>query len=211
MVSVLLLARRVRGVLVGRKVLGGELVLLLAGVLLLLLDEPGLLGLAGLPDTDGSKEGLKVVVKILGVDAEVPVEEEEELLLHEVDLGDGEAEVVVAAHSAVASPVLVLWGRVVEVLGGKDEGSKEDAVGGALHALGDRRKTGPEAGEIDQAGHQSGDLDVRTLDEGCDELFDRWQERFPGLVGRRGRRCGRQALVKRSFTSDDLCGFLCEV
>ena len=184
---------------------------MLAGVLLLLLDELSLLGLAGLPDTDGGKEGLKVVVKVLGVDAEVPVEKEEKLLLHEVDLSDGETEVVEAADSAVASPVLVLGRGVVEVLGSQDEGSKENAVGGALHALGNRRKTRPEAGEVDQAGHQSRDLDVRTLDEGCDELFDGWQEGVSGLVGRRSRWCRRKALVKRWFTPDNLCGLLCEV
>lgn len=150
-------------------------------------------------------------VKVLGVDAEVPVEKEEELLLHEVDLGDGEAKVLVAANRAVAGPVLVLGGGVVEVLSGKDESGKEDAVGGALHALGNRRKTSPEAGEVDQAGHQSGDLDVRALDEGCDELFDRWQARFPSLVGRRGRWCGRKALVQGRLAPDDLCSLLCEV
>lgn len=108
MVGVFRLARGVRRVFVRGEVLCGELELLLASVLLLLLDEPGLLSLARLPDTDGCKEGLKVVVKVLGVNAEVPVKKEEQLLLHEVDLGDGEAEVVVTANSAVASPVLVL-------------------------------------------------------------------------------------------------------
>ena len=49
-----------------------------------------------------------MVVEIVRVDAEVPVEEEEQLLLHEVDLSDGEAEVVVAANRGVLCPVLVL-------------------------------------------------------------------------------------------------------
>jgi hypothetical protein len=84
-------------------------------------------------------------------------------------------------------------------------------VGGALHALGNRRKTGPETGQVNQAGHQSRDLDVRALDERCDELFDGRQERFADLVRRRGGRSGRKALVKRRFTPDDLCGLLCEV
>lgn len=152
-----------------------------------------------------------MVVKVVRVDAKIPVEEEEELLLHEVNLSDREAEVVVATDSTVAGPVLVLGGGVVEVLGGQDERSKEDAVGGALHALGDRRKAGPETGKVDQARHQSRDLDVRALDEGCDELFDGWQERFPDLVGRRGRWCGGKALVKRRLAPDDLCSLLCEV
>ena len=84
-------------------------------------------------------------------------------------------------------------------------------MGGALHALGNGRKARPETGEVDQAGHESGDLDVRALDKGCDELLDRGQERLPDLVGRGGRWCGRQVLVERRFTPDDLCGLLCKV
>lgn len=88
---------------------------------LFLLDEPGLLGLAGLVDTDGSQEGFEVGVEILGVDAKVPVKEEKELLLHEVDFGDGETKVLIPANSSVPGPVLVLGRRVVEVLCRKDE------------------------------------------------------------------------------------------
>lgn len=84
-------------------------------------------------------------------------------------------------------------------------------MGSALHALGDGREARPETGEVDQAGHEGRYLNVRALDKGCDELFDGWQEGFPDLVRRRGRWCRRQALVKRRFTPDDLCGLLCEV
>lgn len=77
MIGVLLLARSIGIVFVRGKVLSGELVLLLASVLLLLFDESGLLGLAGLPDTDGCEKWFKVVVKILGVDAKVPVKKEQ--------------------------------------------------------------------------------------------------------------------------------------
>jgi hypothetical protein len=84
-----------------------------------------------------------MVVEVIIVDAEIPVEQEEELLLHEVDFSDGEAKVLVAADSAVAGPVLVLGRGVIEVLSRKDEGGEEDAVDGAAHALGDRRKARP--------------------------------------------------------------------
>lgn len=120
----------------------GKLVLL-ASKLPLLLSKPGLLSLACLPDTDGCQEGLEMEVEILWVDAEVPVEKEEQLLLHEVDLGDGETKALVAANSSVASPVLVLWRGVVEVLSSQDESGEEDPVGGAGHALGNWGKARP--------------------------------------------------------------------
>lgn len=55
------------------------------------------------------------------IEAEVVTEEEEELLLHEINLGDVE-------QFGVGSPVLVLWRRVVEVLGGDDEGGEKNAM-----------------------------------------------------------------------------------
>ena len=47
-------------------------------------------------------------VEVFLGDPEVPVEEVEELLLHEVDFGDGEAKVLVASYGGVPGPVLVL-------------------------------------------------------------------------------------------------------
>ena len=85
--------------------------------------------------TDGREEGLKVGVQILRSDAEVPVQEEEELLFHQVDFCDGEAKSFVAADCRVSSPVFVLGRRVVEVLGSEDEGGKKDPVNGATHAF----------------------------------------------------------------------------
>lgn len=57
---------------------------------------------------NAGQEWFEVVVEIFRVDSEVPVEEEEELLFHEVYFGDGEAEVREAPDSGVARPVLVL-------------------------------------------------------------------------------------------------------
>jgi len=81
-----------------------------------------------------------VIVEVLGVNAKVPVKKEEELLLHEVDFSDGESKVFVATDGSVPGPVLVLWGRVIEVLSSKDQRSQEDPVDGAAHALGNGRK-----------------------------------------------------------------------
>jgi len=57
---------------------------------------------------DGLEEGVEVGVEIIFTDVEVPVEEEEELLLHEVDFGSGETEVLVASDFGVLGPMLVL-------------------------------------------------------------------------------------------------------
>lgn len=69
----------------------------------------GALGLLLLPYPDRSQEGLEVCVKVLLSDPEIPVEKEEELLLHEVDFTVGEAKVLKARNRSVAGPVLVLW------------------------------------------------------------------------------------------------------
>ena len=149
---------------------------------------------------DGAEEGLEVGVEVLGRDAEVPVEEKEQLFFHQVDLREGEAEGVVAAHGGVAGPVLVLGGGVVEVLGGEDEGGEEDAVHGAAHAFGHGREPGLQPGEVDEGGHERGNLDVRAVDERLDELFQRWEGRGSGrcwlAVGRgSGWWCGWEVFV----------------
>lgn len=143
----------------GSVVFGSECVLL-ASNLPLALCRPGLLSLACLPDADGCQEGFQMVVEVVRVDAQIPVQEEEELLLHQVDFGDGKAKVVVAANGTVPGPVLVLGRRVVEVLGGEDERGQEDAVDGAAHALCDGRETRFESAQVDERGHEGGDLDM---------------------------------------------------
>jgi hypothetical protein len=60
-----------------------------------------------------------MVVQILSVDAKVPVEKEEKLLLHQVDLGDREAEALVTAHSGVPGPVLFLGEESLRFLAAK--------------------------------------------------------------------------------------------
>jgi len=69
----------------------------------------------------------EVVDELVLLDAEVVVEEVKQLLLHEVDLGEGE-------EPGVFLPVHVLWAGIVEVLCGADEDGEEDSVTSALHA-----------------------------------------------------------------------------
>lgn len=65
--------------------------------------------------------------KLLLGNPEIVVEEVQELLLHEVDFGEGE-------EGRVSLPVLVLWRRVVEVLGSTDESGEEDSMTSAVHS-----------------------------------------------------------------------------
>lgn len=67
------------------------------------------------------------------VETEVVTEEEEELLLHEIDLGDIE-------QFSVGGPMLILGRRVIEVFGGDDEGGKKDAVTRTGNTYGRGRK-----------------------------------------------------------------------
>jgi hypothetical protein len=132
----------------------------------LVASRSGVLLAGGGSDGTAAEEGSEVLEEVRLLHTEVVVEEEEKLTLHEVDLGGGE-------EGAVASPVLVLRRRVVEVLGGGDEDGEEDAVAGAVHALGDLGETGLQALEVDESAHEGGDLDIRLLDEDGDEGLER--------------------------------------
>ena len=67
------------------------------------------------------------------VKAKIVVQEEEQLFLHEVNLGRIE-------QLGEASPVLVLRRRVVEVLGGHYQRREEHAVARARHACARRQR-----------------------------------------------------------------------
>jgi hypothetical protein len=69
-----------------------------------------------------------VCIEVFLADVKVPVEEEKQLFLHQVDFGAGESERLVASDVGVFGPVLVLWGGVVEEFGGEDECCEEDAM-----------------------------------------------------------------------------------
>ena len=76
-----------------------------------------------------------MIIEILWVDPEVPIQKEEKLFLHEVHLSDGKSKVLISSDGGVPGPVLVLGRGVVEVLCGEDERGKEDAMNSALHPL----------------------------------------------------------------------------
>lgn len=79
---------------------------------------------------DWVQESLPGMDELGVVDLDVPVEKHQQLSFHQVDVFSSEKPV------GVLGPVLVLWGGVVEVLGGDDEAGEEDSVSGARQALG---------------------------------------------------------------------------
>lgn len=159
--------------------------------------------------------------EIFLVDASVPVQQEEQLALHQVDFWQGEAEAIKTLDGSVSRPVLVLRAGIVQVLGGEDEGSQEDAVDGAAHALGDGRQASAQAAQEHERAHQCGHLDLRPGHQGHDERLDGWQRwhRVERVHGRRGRRRGLAMgadgagadVGHLSLTSDDLRCLACEM
>jgi hypothetical protein len=144
--------------------------LFLLSPLLAVSDLPGM-SLGNLV-AEGLKEVVEIPVKVLLSNAKVPLKEEEELLLHQVDLCAAEAKVVaLGGDVAVVGPVLVLWWAVVEVLSGEDESSEKNAMGGASKTASHRLKLWLEAAQVDESGHESRDLNVRGDNELCDELL----------------------------------------
>jgi hypothetical protein len=113
----------------------------------------------------GTQEGLEISEEVLLSDEQVPVEEEEELAFHEIDLGEREAKIVVSPHCGITGPMFVFGAGVIKLLGGKYERSKENAVDSAAHALGDWRQTRTQTTEIDQTAHESGYLHLRPSDK----------------------------------------------
>ncbi len=59
-------------------------------------------------DSDGSEEGFQMREEIFVGDLEIPVEEEEKLPLHQVDLCNRETKAFVAPDATISRPVLVL-------------------------------------------------------------------------------------------------------
>lgn len=189
--------RSVLGLVVGKPILAC-LLILQAGHLL--LDSP-LLGNSHamlLPDAsllfghldlgpDGSQERVEMVIEILFGDDQIPFQELQKLLLHQVDLGSREAKWLVSSYVGVFGPVLVLGRRVVEELGGKDERSQEDSVDGASETLGHGWKSLLESGQVDQGSHEGGDLDVGSSHQRRDELLERWELRERVGSSRRNR------------------------
>ena len=83
----------------------------------------------------GDEKRLEISEEILLGDAQVPVQKEEELAFHEVDLREREAETFESLHCSVTGPMLVLGTGVVQIFGGQDERGEEDAMDSAAHAL----------------------------------------------------------------------------
>lgn len=61
------------------------------------------------------------------VNGKIVTQEKKQLFFHKIDLANRK-------HLCVRAPVLVLWGRVVKVLGRDDKGREEDPMTRARHA-----------------------------------------------------------------------------
>lgn len=142
---------------------------------------------------DGLEENIKLAVKILLLNPQIPAEQAKQLPLHLVDLCSAEREVGNDAatvigddgYICVPGPVLVLGRAVVQVLSGQNQSGQEDAMRSATAASGVRLQASLESGEVDQGRHQSGDLDVGTDYQASDELLEGWHRtlvRIRGLV-----------------------------
>lgn len=71
------------------------------------------------------------VVEVFLSESKIEVEKLEELLLHKIDFGGAEAEVVTRSlHVSIPGPMLVLGGDIVNVFRGEDEAGEENAVRG---------------------------------------------------------------------------------
>jgi hypothetical protein len=91
-------------------------------------------------------------------------------------------------------------------------------VGGAAHTLGDGRETLLQTTEVNEGGHESGNLDRGSIDERLDELLDRRKRRLLGkvealLLSRGDWWCRRKILVVDGsvVTTDDLRSLECQV
>lgn len=125
--------------------------------------------------TDGGEEGLKVGIQILRGDAEVPVQKEEELFLHQVHFCYGKAEAFVATNCRIAGPMLVLGRGIIEVLGCEDKRRKEDPVNGATHAFCYWGEPRLQTRKVDQGRHEGWHLNVGAVDEGLDKGLKGWK------------------------------------
>lgn len=87
---------------------------------------------------DGSKQGLEVGQKIFLGHTSIPIQKEEQLTFHQIHFRQRKAKPIKSLHHGIPSPVFVFGARVIQVLSRENQRSKEDAVDGATHALGDR-------------------------------------------------------------------------
>lgn len=81
------------------------------------------------------EEEVELAVKVMLDNTKIPLKKEKKLFFHQVDLVAVEAKnISVVLNAGVVGPVLILGRRVVEILGGENERSEKDAMGGASKA-----------------------------------------------------------------------------
>lgn len=90
------------------------------------------------------EEGGKVIAELLFINAEIVVEQVEELLFHQIDFCLGK-------NCSIACPVLIFWTRVVEIFRCDDESGQEYTMPCAVHALSDPWQTMLKSLEVDES------------------------------------------------------------
>lgn len=139
---------------------GGKGILLALLLAFLILLTKALESFLLLLSPNGPEEGVEVGIEIFVSDSKVPIQQVQQLFFHQIHLVHRESKLFVSSHRRVACPMLVLRGRVVEILGGQDERGQKDAMNGAPHSLGYLGQPLSQAGQINQRGHQGRDLHV---------------------------------------------------
>lgn len=134
----------------------GELELELL-LLLLLLEAGQLLALLVLLELDSPLESLPKAENVVLRDTEIPLEDSEELSLDAADIA-------LAKDTGAESPVDVLEGRVVGILGGDNESTEEDPLEGPL--LESDVEVWACAVDVDEGEEESGSDDLGASDHG---------------------------------------------
>lgn len=99
----------------------------------------------------------------------VPVQEVEQLSLHQVDIGDGEKAL------SVVGPVNVLGRRVIMEFGSQNQAAQENSVTGARKTLCILRQLLLQSFQVHQGSHQGTGVNVCVSDQSVDEGHQRWQ------------------------------------
>lgn len=85
--------------------------------------------------TDRNQEMFQVGQEILLSHTSLPVEQNEQLTLHQIHLRQREAKPIVPLHYSVPSPVYVVGARVIQTLSRENKRGQEDSVASTTLAL----------------------------------------------------------------------------
>jgi len=94
-----------------------------------------------------------VVEEVFLVNPEIEIRQEQELAFHQIHFGRRK-------EGGIFGPVLVLWRRIIQVLGRDNESGEKHAMPCAMHALGNLRQARLQAIEVHEGTEQGRYLNV---------------------------------------------------